>query len=271
MRYRSLFTIAFDNSQRLKSKTYYFAYRGVEFKLVQDNPQRRADHLLTIVEDDAECLRAFRAAAEFMSALAWENNSRIALWENGYRSWPAPRTLRQARPWSYTFPRISFSGLMTGNDISRLPLIETEDQRAALALFREARASNNEYLRFLFYWQVLQVRSPSAAIGFVDKAFRRQRAKLRLHEDDLAEIPLNGRTLGKYLSDDCRDAIAHLRRRQGSRSIDLDDPLDRRRLTHSARIVESFAELFISEQLRLNKAVFLRQQKRGSIPLYVEV
>ena len=269
MRYRSLLTIAFDNSRRLTSKTHYFSYGGVDFKLVQDNPRKWADHLMTIVENDDARLRAFRAAAEFMSALAWENNSQIALWETGYRSWPLPQTLRQARPCMFSFPKVAFGGAITGYDISRLPHIETEAQRTALALFREARASNNDYLRFLFHWQILEVRSPSEAVSFIDKSFRRSRAKLRIHEEDLSELPLEGRTLGQYLQDDCRHAIAHLRRKPGRKKLDIDDPADRRRLTHSVRVVEAFAEHFIKEQLQLDKVLFLRRLKRGMIPVYL--
>lgn len=224
---------------------------------------------MTIVENDDARLRAFRAAAEFMSAFAWENNSRIALWETGYRSWPSPQSLTQARPCMFSFPKIAFGGAITGYDISRLPHIETEVQRTALALFREARASNNDYLRFLFHWQVLQVRSPSEAVNFVDMSFRHSRDKLRIHEDDLSELPLEGRTLGKYLQDDCRHAIAHLNRTQGRKKLDIDDPADRRRLTHSMRVVEAFAEYFIKEQLQLDKVLFLRRLKRGMIPVYL--
>lgn len=269
MRHRSLLTIAFDNSRRLSTKTHYFSYGGVEFKLVQDNPRKWADHLMAVVEDDDARLRAFRAAAEFMSALAWENNSRIAVWETGYRSWPSALSLRQARPSVFTFPRIPFGGAITGYDISRLPHIETEFQRRALALFREARASNNDYLSFLFYWQVLEVRAPSEAVNFVDKSFWRNRAKLRIHQEDLAELSLNGRTLGQYLLDDCRHAIAHLRRTPGRKQLDIDDPADRRRLAHSVRVISAFAEHFIKEQLRLNKVLFLRRLKRGAVPIYL--
>lgn len=251
------------------SKTHYFTYGGVDFKLVQDNPRKWADHLMTIVTDDDERQIAFRAAAEFMSALAWENNSRISLWECGDHSWPLPLSLRQARPSTFSFPRIPFGGAITGYNISRLPYIETDEQRTALALFREACASNNDYLRFLFHWQVLEVRSATEPVGFINKAFRNSRAKLRISDSDLRKLPLEGRPLGIYLENDCRHAIAHLMRRPGEKKIEIDDPADRLRLTYSARVIEAFAEHFIRETLQLNKVVFLHHLKRGMIPVYL--
>lgn len=269
MRWRSLYTLALDNSHRLDGKTHYFSYRGVEFKLVQDNPRKHADHLLTIVNSEAECGVAFKAAAEFASALAWENHSWVAIWETGYMSYSEPRTLRQSRPCMYDFPRIPFGGSVRGYGLSRLPLIETEEQRKALALFREARAANNDLLSFLLFWQVLEVRNPTGAVNFVDNEFRRHRGKLRIHGDDLAQLPLGSRSLGQYLHDDCRNAIAHLKRRPGRRALDIDDPEHRRVLTHSVRVVEGFAEHFIRSGLALAKVQYLRRLRRGAVPVYL--
>ncbi len=269
MRYRSLLTIAFDSSSRLSTKTHYFQYRGISFKLIQDNPRKWADHLLTIVESEEARILAFRAAAEFLSALAWENHSRVALWDAGYRSWPEPWSLKIARPCMFSFPKINFGGTITGYGISRLPHIENEAQRTALALFREARASNNDYLKFLFNWQVMEVVG-GQPVGFINKTFRRNPAKLHIRDEDLSKLPLDGRTLGNYLLDDCRHAIAHLKRKPGQTELDVDDPVDRIRLAHSVRVVVAFAEYFIRENLKLNKTVFLWQLKRGAIPTYLE-
>jgi hypothetical protein len=269
MRGRSLLMISFDNSRRFHRRTLYFSYEGVEFKLVQDNPRKHADHLMAIVENEEERLRAFRSAAEFMSALAWENDSCVAVWDSGYRSWPAPRTLRQATVFFRTFPRAPFMGVVIGYSISRLPHIENERQRRALALFREAGAANNDYLKFLLYWQVLEVVDPPGAITFVNNAFGRDRPALHIREEDLRQLPLNGRKLGNYLWDDCRNALAHLTRRPGELQIDIDDPGDRLRLALSTRVIEGFARHYIAKHLRLTKIKYLRQLAHGQVPVYL--
>jgi hypothetical protein len=74
------------------------------------------------------------------------------------------------------------------------------------------------YLSFLFYWQVLEIEGYQA-IGFIDKVYRKHRTHLRLSESEISRLPLAGRSLGKYLSDDCRHAIAHITRRPASNLI----------------------------------------------------
>lgn len=268
MRYRSLLTISFDNSRRLKQKTHYFSYGDVVFKLVQDNPRKWADHLLTIVENEVDRTNAFRAATEFMSALSWENNSAIAVWDGGYMSWHAPKTIQQARPCIFSFPKIAYQGNVTGCHISRLPLIETDYQRRALALFREARASNNDYLKFLFFWQVLEIKAATGAVGFVDKVHKRHIDQLKISGDAIRALPLNGKTVGQYLLNDCRHAIAHLNRKPGETKIEVDNLADRLRLAKSARVTEAFAEFYIRHELQLDKSIYLYRTKPGTVPIY---
>ncbi len=265
-----LMQIAFDNTRRLERKRYLFEYRGVRFKLVQNNPRKRADHLLTIVPDDqAARENAFAAASEFLSALAWENGAHVAVWEAGGSGWPDNCPLQKAEPNIFVFPRIPFRGNVAGYTLTRIPHVQNEAQRIALALFREARASNNDYLSFLFFWQVLEVdgRSPE---GFVDKAFRKHRARLRIDQSYISQLPLQGRTLGRYLLDDCRHAIAHIKRRPGKKKIDLDKPGERMRLAISTRVVEAFAKHYIEDVLCLTERMYLIRPRRGGFPLFVD-
>ena len=266
-----LMHIAFDNTRRLQRKRYLFEYRGVRFKLVQSNPRKWADHLLTIVPQDNLSAReqAFSAASEFLSALAWENGADVAVWEAGSCGWPDDRPLQKAEPNIFVFPRIPFRGNVVGHNLTRIPWVKNEAQRIALALFREARASNNDYLSFLFFWQVLEVCGGSPE-GFVDKVFRKPRARLRIDQFYLDRLPLNGRTLGHYLRDDCRDAIAHIRRKPGRKKLDLDKPDERMRLAISTRVVEAFARYCISDVLGLTEHVDLVRPRKGGFPSFVD-
>ena len=155
MSYRLQFS--FDNSHRLSRKRYLFEYRGVVFELIQDSPRKFADHLLTIVpqigcvEDET----AFRAAAEFLSALAWQNRSTIALWPAGAVSWPGLTLKDATRAAYFSLPRIPGGNTAFGFDLTQIPDVKTDEQRIALALYREATASNSDYLAFLFFRQIL--------------------------------------------------------------------------------------------------------------------
>lgn len=266
-----LLHICFDNSLRLIRKRYYFEYRGVQFKLVQSNPRKWADHLLTIIQNYEEPARdrSFAAAAEFLSALGWENGARIAIWEAGGQGYPKDYSLKDAKPNIFTFPRIAFSGNAVGYDIFRIPHIETAAQRIALGLFREANASNNDYLSFLFFWQVLETGAGDPA-GFINKAYRKHHSHFWAVSADIARLPLNGRSLGNYLLDDCRHAIAHIRRRPGKTRIDVDKPSERLRLALSSSVIKKFAEHYIRESLGLKNILFLAYRKRGEIPVYID-
>lgn len=267
-----LMEIAFDNGCRLARKSYLFEYRGVTFKLVQDDPRKWADHLLTIVPDSKspEGDTAFAAACEFISALGWETHRPVAVWEAGSGGWLDGRPLRAAKPTIRVPPRIPFSGNVVNCDLHRLPHVQTDDQRIALALYREADGANNNYLRFLFFWQVLEVGRGADAVDFVDSAWRKDRARLRIQQSDVDELPLGMRSLGTYLLDDCRHAIAHIRRKPGEAKLDVDKREERHRLARSTRVVKAFAEHYIRGRLALVEHVWLMRPRRGGIPLFVD-
>lgn len=253
----------------MRRKHYLFEYRGARFKLIQQDPRKWADHLLTIVPDRDQSTRerVFSVASEFLSALSWENRARIAIWEGGGQGWPDDHALSKAVPVIFTFPRIPFGGHAVGYDIARIPRIETEAQKVALTLFREAGASNNDYLSFLFYWQVLETNGANPE-SVIERTYRRNRDELHISKSDLAGLPLSGRSLGRYLRDDCRDAISHIRRRPGRRKLELDRAEERTRLAISARVMRAFAEYYIRQVLNLEKHLYLVRKSARAFPIF---
>jgi Methylamine utilization protein MauJ len=263
----------FDNSCRLARKTYLFQYRDTIFKLVQDNPRKWADHLLTIVSahNSIEADRAFAAACEFVSALGWEHHSQVAVWETGGRGWHDTNPLRPAKPSIFTFPRVAFGGNTVNCDLHRLPHVQTEEQRIALALYREAGAANTPYLKFFFYWQVMEVGRGTDAVGFVNRAWSRDRRHLRLQQSPVDALPLQGRSLGNYLLDDCRNAIAHIKRKPGRTGLNLDVRDERGRLAKSTWVVQAFAQHYIRTRLALTEYVYLMRPRARGVPRFVDI
>lgn len=268
-----LMEISFDNACRLARKTYTFQYNGVTFKLIQDNPRKWADHLLTIVpaSNSSEADRAFAAACEFVSALGWEHRANVAVWESGGRGWRDGQPLRQGRPTIFTFPRIVFDGNIVNCDLHRLPKIENDEQRKALALYREAGAANTVYLKFFFYWQVMDIGRGANPVGFVNRAWKKDRQRLLLRQEEIDALPLQGRSLGNYLLDDCRDAIAHIRRKPGRVALDLDVREERSRLARSTWIVKEFAAHYIRARLGLTEHVYLVRPRSGGVARFVDL
>jgi len=252
---------------------FYFEYKEVRYKLIQNDIRKWCDVLLTIIPDrnNKNAIdHAFMNASEFTSALGWENHARVKVFGLGGYGIPNNFQLRQAKCHIFSFPHVPFGGRTIGNNINRIAKIETEEQREALTLFREASSSNNEFLAFLFFWQVLEV-GENEPIGWIDKTYRKNRDRLLIDKDDLDRLPLNGRSLGHYLYDDCRNAIAHIiKRKAGKIKLSLDNPADIMRIAISIRIVKEFARFYIKHQLKLQKSMYLVRKNRRGFPLFVD-
>lgn len=262
---RNLYQVCYDCPWRFVGRTQYFEYKEVAFKLVQSKSWKRPGHLLSIIEREGDRERHFAAAAEFVSALAWERRTGAMVWEVGLLSWRPELSLRNARPSMYSLPRIPYEGGLLAGKLSRLPDIATEEQRVALGLMREARATNNQFLAFLFFWRVLEI-APRDAAGQANRVFRKA-----AHGVDPAwveQLPLAGRSLGNYLYDDCRNAVAHLFPNRGTARIDVDRPSDRVRFEYSLRVVEALAEAHIETDLGLDKKRFLRRRGKAKFPFF---
>lgn len=266
-----LMHIGFDNSSRLWKDVYYFEYKGIRYKLVQNNIRKSCDVLLTIIPDynDKKARDyAYIIAAEFLSALSWENASLVKVYNLGGMGRPDNFKLRNAKCRMYYFPQVPFSGHSVGYDINRIPEIETEEQRDALVLFREASSSNNDYLAFLFFWQVIEI-GKNDAVGWINKVYQRKRNKIRFIKEDLDRLKLEGKKLGNYLYDDCRNAIAHIyKRKPGKVKIKIDTPADNTRIILSTRVIKEFARFYIEDKLQLQKNMWLVRRKGKGFPVY---
>ena len=139
-----LMNIEFSNSRRLWKNTFYFEYKDIRFKLIQKNRRKWCDVLLTIVSGydnrDGENA-AYIAASEFFSALSWQNDSRIDFRVIGGSGVLKNFRLRNAKPGMQRWPRIPLWEHLGRYDICRIPKIETEEQKDAIILLRQASNS----------------------------------------------------------------------------------------------------------------------------------
>jgi hypothetical protein len=108
--------IAFDNSSRLRQRTTLFRYKGVTFKLIQNDHHRWSDVLLTLVplHNDGAMNVAYGTGAEFLSALNWKVEGHIALHNAGGPGKPDDFRLNRAACQSFSFPEIPFYGNSIG-------------------------------------------------------------------------------------------------------------------------------------------------------------
>lgn len=265
--------IGFDNRSRLCRNVYYFEYKEIRFKLIQSTNRNWRDALLTIIPGrnnvEAEN-RAYITASEFLSSLSWENNSLVKLGCAGYRGVPESFKLRNAKSSFRTFPRIPFSGYIVGCDICRIPQVENDRQRDALVLFREASSCNNDYLSFLFFWQIMDT-GPSHAKEWINKAYKKNRNKIRLPNSHFERLNLNGKSIGQYFHD-YRVAIVHiftLNKNKKDLRLKLDSPAENMRIINSTWVIKEFARFYIRDKLKLGKSMYLLRKHGKEFPIYV--
>jgi hypothetical protein len=267
-----LLQIGIDKAFRMLRNVHYFEFRGTRFKFVQakgSGPAKYSDVLLAVVEGHRtpEEQNALSSAGNWASALAWQLHRPMAIRVLGGLSWRPNRPLRAARPNIFSFPRLPYLGEMRGFGIGRIAHTETDDQRLALTIFREAQAANNVFLTILFYWQVLEV-GQAQPVGWVNKVINR-RPELHSARPHIKELDLGKRRLGEYLLNDCRHAIAHLKRRPGETPVKFDNLSERMRLGASATILEDLARSYIERDLAVSESLYLVRPWHGGFPRYV--
>jgi hypothetical protein len=140
----------------------------------------------------------------------------MAVWGSGGAGWLDGRPLRCARPTIYSLPRIPPQGQTIGGPLISVPHVQTNEQRTAPALFRETRAANSDYLSFLFFWQCMEVFGADPRV-FIADVMKNHRHQVPLEDSKFEDLPRGGRTIGECLYEDCRNAIAHVRRNRAGR------------------------------------------------------
>jgi hypothetical protein len=262
--------LAFDNPFRLKHDVHYFEYNGVRFKLIQNNPRKWSDVLITIVDSarSATAAHAFSVAGEFASALSWELGVGTAVRAIGGPGIRDDFKLRQARCVVRVFPEITYSGNIRGFDIQRIARITNQEHRIGLTLYREAKSANKVILSLLLFWQIMEIRH--GAIGWVDNIATKQQRLTDKIQEHLQRLPLGNQSLGYYLWDYCRNAIAHIRRYPGKRVLRFDDSDEAGRLWLSARVAEELAHYYIEHELNVTESVYLVRPGSGGFPRYLD-
>lgn len=268
-----LMHIGFDNSAKLCKNVFYFEYKGIRYKLIQNNSNKYCDVLLTVIPDEnsTELINnAYSIASEFVSALSWQLNSFAKVKYLG--GWGRSKNfiLKSAKCSSFSFHEIAFCGGIKNSDILSIPEVENNEQRDALILFREAKSVNNDYLSFLFFWQILEI-NRNDPISWINKVYRKNRNKLRISIDSIKALPLNGRKLGNYFYDDFRNAISHLfKRPKGKRKIKIDTPNDNNLISRGRWIIEEFTRFYIENELKLQKKLYLVRKGGKGFPIYLD-
>jgi hypothetical protein len=127
-------------------------------------------------------------------------------------------------------------------------------------------------LSFLLYWQVLDIPAPAQqrpnAKEWVDAEWKANRIYLRDEQREILDRHRKRRSLGEYFEDDCRNAIAHLQRYPGRKSLLFDDLDDLERMRVSSDLARDLARRYVEKQLGLSKRMSLYRKGGRGFPIY---
>jgi len=263
--------VDFDSYWKLAKASYVFKYRDNSYRMLRGRGQGRnkeRDCILSII-DEGQVDNVAREIMIYLGCLSWEHRTPMLVTLAGGRGYGGRLGIKTVRRSIIT--KRMLPSQMLYLTINRIPYVETKDQEDAIGLYREAMASGSPFYKFLCLWNILNIptRKTGLVINWVNDAIKNKKHRIypNHHIDVLSK---KGVDIGKHLDDECRDAIAHIRRDLPSKThIDINSNKDYGRIAASAYFLEDLSRLYVAEELKLIKSQFLYQRKTRDIPEYL--
>lgn len=180
----------------------------------------------------------------FLSAMAWKDNKWFIM-RGGIASGALPEHKNQPR-FNYREKRHYPSGVISRFDFEHLFVASNDQQKLALALYRDGLGVDNAFYRFLSYYKIInilfsdpnqQMKWINDNIANVPPPFASERAKklAAAHAD-----------VGKYLYVQGRTAIAHA---FSNPTRDPDLPSDRNEIRADCDVIKTLAAILMENEL----------------------
>ncbi len=281
-----LFHICFD-SPGIFRKNMYFNFEGFDFKLIKGT--KRYQEVLCCIIDiehssgpdfDRKVSKVWEIALKFLSCLSWELNIGIrgcfcggSGWgkEHGSLSSVKRRTcIRMPRKWSsHRF-----------SDVLKLPNIDTDNKARALSFFREAKAANSLYYKFLCYWKILEICGENVGKWDINKTKNWINKTIKsnkwiLKRAHFEEEMLGNESIGEYLYKTCRIAIAHAMLSTRKNELKPDSGESLKKVNVANWIIVPLVDIFMKKDLGIQflredtgNYLFLKKKKGKAIPVY---
>ena len=183
---------------------------------------------------------ARRQIMRFCSALCWAESAGIEIIAWGGGNLPRPIHARRGR------------SVVEYLETDHLPHIESNKDKAVLALYREGMSLDNPFYAFLSLYKTISVVFPkgekrakwiAATLGNLDDHHAKARRDQLLTE---------GVDVGQYIWDEGRNAIAHAEREPYINPDEVDDHF---RLQQDLPLLKNLAELAIEQQTGLRRSL----------------
>lgn len=207
---------------------------------------KHADRIAVLMESFEEIDSYGARVNRFLSAMSWRDR-------RGYETLGLSATAdRGAGPIFNVFiPRVRRGMVMGPYRFEGLPHLTTDEQRLALALYRDALCCNNAFYQFLSFFKIINLRHPHGGeqVAWIKSALPRVGSRRANVLGRLSELSLREADIGEYLYRQNRCAIAHAGYSTNEPIRDPDDPADFREVKQDLDLMQDLAELFVSEEL----------------------
>lgn len=221
------------------TKKQVIGYEGMDFVLF---PQTEQESPGVAIRADAHGLDpqdARKRIMRFCSALAWAEGAGLEIVTWGGGNLPRPIHVSRGR------------SVVDFLQADHLPKVDTDEDRAALALYREGISLANPFYSFLSLYKTISVVFPKGkqrakwiddTLGNLDDS----RAKTRRDE-----LVATGVDVGQYIWDEGRNAIAHAEKKPYVNPDDVDDHF---RLYQDIPLLKNLAELAIEQRTGIRRS-----------------
>lgn len=259
-----LMSYGFDsNNCYFKFKRCLFEYKGREFMLYPGN-MRECDSFDTLVLNDEDADKAFELLHEFLYLFGWANQCAFHFVGGaGIGTADYALMMRRTGP-AYRCPRGFWN-----SQVHMLLMADpkcSEDFIKAISLYNDAQYNNDIFYRFFTLFKILDLpvnglkRDPAVWINANLQCFSpNQFTDKVLH---------SGQNLGLFLQDGCRNAIAHIHRKDISKSSVISySSKDYEKISIACSILMPFVRWFIEKEIRISQTVAINVISQDNLPM----
>lgn len=237
-----LLSYAFDSTCTFNFRKCVFKFENREFAMVPGDTYT-CDVVHTIAKNSTERDAIFQLIHRFLYRYGWANRCSFHFAGHVAQGISQQSSLNDIK-FTFIINR-KYRNLLVNFDRIVPPV--APELELALSLFNDANYTNDLFYRFLCFWKILQINLPGRrklpAHKWIDDRFSDGTVSLPGYLHDL--VP-SGTSLGEFLKDECRNAIAHITREPTVLSYKASDC---EKIGRACTAIEPFVEYFIRRAL----------------------